>query len=717
MENIEWEDPLEKESHPNKCLYCHVDEVKRIFKKFIDFYRLSKEKDIIGIIEEVISYHDYGKLHPEWGFGKGIPHSNRSAQYYLEQRKNLCDRDLLVAFLILHHHGTLRPQTAFNEFKKLEEAFSTLQPGDLRDWFFQEFPFKRRVSLADAYGLFKLADCLSASGNASFLLQKPKLSAMDLKKFLPDDEKRRDQEPIMNIGKVGFLRAPTGWGKTIASPFYFLSKDIKKVFFIFPTITAINKLFHRFSKLFEDEIGKYFYFYDVEVYGKDYEVIDANRKVFLSKHFFKPYMITSVDQLLLSFLQVGDYHLKRVMFRDSAIIVDEVHLLNERMLYLLLHFIKKFWNIYNFYVLFMSATLPNGLKEAIEEFLEVKIDDKDFVDKSNLFKKLNRVKVEVRSDECLMDAIDEIIRYGEENKVLVICNTVGYAVKLKREIEKKSPIPSLLLHARFNYNSRKEIEEKIEGFEEIPHILVTTQVCEVSLDISYDYLFTELAPLPSLIQRFGRINRRGKYTDRVNVYVFKPYIEDKKFYPYEEEKIEEAKKILEEIRELKSEYQLIERLNDILPKDKVLKGLEEAKGDLKLETVFENQTKTGYFFTLDLSEDEAQKLLSYREDFTTLIIPYGRDIIPAFNKEAVKICNEIEKLCELFRRRIEKGENVEAIIAKLKGYAVQVPFYCVRDKSVKSKIGLPIVEKARNFIYHVNYGFVKEDLVTESMVL
>ncbi|MEM5855765.1 MAG: hypothetical protein QW472_05640, partial [Candidatus Aenigmatarchaeota archaeon] len=125
MEKIEWQSPFEKESHPNKCLYCHIDETKRIFKKFCEFYRIKDEK-ILEIIEKVVEYHDAGKLNKQWRWdSKTIPHSNYSVIKYMEsiEKREKTNYDSLIAFLILKHHSSLSPSTPFKEFENLMESF------------------------------------------------------------------------------------------------------------------------------------------------------------------------------------------------------------------------------------------------------------------------------------------------------------------------------------------------------------------------------------------------------------------------------------------------------------------------------------------------------------------------------------------------------------------------------------------------------------------
>jgi CRISPR-associated endonuclease/helicase Cas3 len=68
----------------------------------------------------------------------------------------------------------------------------------------------------------------------------------------------------------------------------------------------------------------------------------------------------------------------------------------------------------------------------------------------------------------------------------------------------------MLIHSRFRRGDRAKLEREIQEFEEKsgPCVVYATQVIEVSLDISFDAMITDAAPLDALVQRFGRVNRR-----------------------------------------------------------------------------------------------------------------------------------------------------------------------------------------------------------------
>ena len=97
--------------------------------------------------------------------------------------------------------------------------------------------------------------------------------------------------------------------------------------------------------------------------------------------------------------------------------------------------------------------------------------------------------------------ITERLEGGE--RVLVVCNTVNQAQTVFEQLSPSAAKPQLL-HSRFILQDRERIERKLTDAD----LLVGTQAVEVSLDIDFDVLFTEPAPIDALIQRFGRVNRR-----------------------------------------------------------------------------------------------------------------------------------------------------------------------------------------------------------------
>jgi hypothetical protein len=97
--------------------------------------------------------------------------------------------------------------------------------------------------------------------------------------------------------------------------------------------------------------------------------------------------------------------------------------------------------------------------------------------------------------------------------VALIRNTVDEAVASHAELASAFDGETLLFHARFAMADRLAIEERVlEKFGRAPKIarpgiLVATQVIEQSLDLDFDLIVTDLAPIDLLIQRAGRLWR------------------------------------------------------------------------------------------------------------------------------------------------------------------------------------------------------------------
>jgi len=101
--------------------------------------------------------------------------------------------------------------------------------------------------------------------------------------------------------------------------------------------------------------------------------------------------------------------------------------------------------------------------------------------------------------------------HGSRALTLVIRNTVTDAQALYKALAGvgASEIPRLLLHSRFRPLDRRRAVDRLEEMAAEGGIVVATQVIEAGVDLDAHVLVTDLCPWASLVQRLGRLNRRG----------------------------------------------------------------------------------------------------------------------------------------------------------------------------------------------------------------
>jgi CRISPR-associated endonuclease/helicase Cas3 len=144
---------------------------------------------------------------------------------------------------------------------------------------------------------------------------------------------------------------------------------------------------------------------------------------------------------------------------------------------------------------------------------------------------------------------------------LVIVNTVRRAVEIRRELEKKTGAQVRLLHSKFRAADRKEhVDAVVSALPEAGRIVVSTQVIEAGMDLDASLMVSDLAPYVSMVQRFGRVNRKGEGTECRIYWVDRPLTAKRKAWaeqielkdkereevcaPYSVEEIEESARIL-----------------------------------------------------------------------------------------------------------------------------------------------------------------------------
>jgi CRISPR-associated endonuclease/helicase Cas3 len=171
--------------------------------------------------------------------------------------------------------------------------------------------------------------------------------------------------------------------------------------------------------------------------------------------------------------------------------------------------------------------------------------------KSRRGKKQGAAEMSAATAKTLEKAIADsvVAAHVPRSLTLVICNTVDTARDVFRALG--SLEHKVLLTSRFRREDRERHEKRLIDFDaqrkarQLPEndpglICVTTQVIEAGVDISARRLFTELAPWPSMLQRLGRLNRRGDDQD-AQAWVW----ETPKEGPYKSEDIDRAKKLVD----------------------------------------------------------------------------------------------------------------------------------------------------------------------------
>jgi CRISPR-associated endonuclease/helicase Cas3 len=315
------------------------------------------------------------------------------------------------------------------------------------------------------------------------------------------------------------LTAPTGSGKT-ESAFLWLQNQLHlngqaRVFYILPFTASINAMYERLTEATGEEKGKvgmlhgklsdylnnYFDDLQYSVTAKKDSIRSIKEKF---KNIITPVKVTTPFQLLKHLFGLKGYEQGLFEMAGSYLIFDEIHAYSPEVfaqIKVLIEFATKHLNAK---VMIMTATMPRFLKEELEK----SIGNFDVVKASKkLYEDFKRHKV-ILKDGLLVDNLDEIKSCLQKGKkVLVVCNTVKSAQIVFQNLKQDLPIgAALLLHGSFTGSDRAKKEKKL--MQESVKLLVGTQAIEVSLDIDYDVIYTEPAPIDALIQRFGRVNRR-----------------------------------------------------------------------------------------------------------------------------------------------------------------------------------------------------------------
>lgn len=219
----------------------------------------------------------------------------------------------------------------------------------------------------------------------------------------------------------------------------------------------------------------------------------------------------------------------------SALVFDEIHAYDDALFGALLRFLEAMPGTP---VLLMTASLPSARLGALRSYVQrVHGHSLKEIDGPAELEDLPRYQ---RSPDDPVRAARACLAIG--GKVLWISNTVDRCVA----VTQNHP-DALVYHSRFRYIDRVDRHRAmVAAFAGPgPAIATTTQVAEMSLDLSADLLITDQAPVPAMIQRLGRLNRcAAPGASRERPFIVLP-VEDP--LPYSAEQLEATQRWLERL--------------------------------------------------------------------------------------------------------------------------------------------------------------------------
>ncbi|MFN4220132.1 MAG: CRISPR-associated helicase Cas3' [bacterium] len=562
--------------------------------------------------------------------------------------------------------------------------------------------------------------------------EAPKVRIIEkLKEKFRTDFWQKEAEKLKNKNLI--LIAPTGIGKT---EFAFLWAEGEKFFYTLPLMVATNQIFERACEYFNDtesippshyqspeQTSEYFndaeskitdpfingnvglLHSDADLYlleksenlkldieGETPKILD------LARHFSLPVNICTGDQIFPAGLKYPQYEKIYATLGYSKLIIDEVQAYDPRACAIIVKMIEDIVSLGGKFLL-ITATLPAFVKNYLKE--KGIITDEDII---NCYEENNKIgvrintkvkhKIELRCKEISED-IGEIIKKAKSGKrILVVLNTIEKAKEVYEKIKKLIPKEIFLdlLHSRFTLNQRRDKEKKLEEEfknpkpeeEKAPKILVSTQVVEASLDIDADYIYTEIAPMDSLIQRMGRVMRRvdllsNKLKDSGKEFIYENFYinsEPNIYIFYQEDK----NSIIESGKGRVYPKDLLDKTLKIL-KEKVLNGiLEEIRKQELVEEVYRDLENSLYIrkFNQTLSiinsgyvsenKEEAHRL--FREIYTIPVVE-EEYLVDIKNKIEEKMMRNEEITWLWFKKEIIAEYIINDYLWKYKNFEIE----------------------------------------------
>ena len=331
------------------------------------------------------------------------------------------------------------------------------------------------------------------------------------------------------------LFLPTGGGKTLSSMAWALETalkhEAKHIIYVIPYTSIITQTAGIFREIFGEE-NVLEHHSDISFSGDEFsqEAERYERIRLLAENWDAPIIVTTNVQFFESLFSHKVSRNRKVhSIANSVVVFDEVQMFPTEFLSPMLRLLDDLKHIYGTQLLFCSATLPPFDKDHSSPFKKVN----DYHQLSDaiqpivpedpeLFKVFDRVIYHLEEKTYATEELAQAL--GQHASALCIVNSRRDASQLYRTLLETGKEAQEVIHLSRNMCSAHlkeriaEIRQRLK--EDIPTIVISTQLIEAGVDIDLPIVYRAMSGLDSIVQAGGRCNREGKRPAPGEVYVF-----------------------------------------------------------------------------------------------------------------------------------------------------------------------------------------------------
>lgn len=498
---------------------------------------------------------------------------------------------------------------------------------------------------------------------------------------------------INHKNRVYSINLPTGLGKTLTSLSFALKLRDKlgsnhRIIYSLPFLSIIDQNSNVIESVLETNgikpesniFLKHHHLSEI-FYKKNDNEFEPDEAKILIEGWNAEIIITTFVQLFHTLISNRNRSLRKFhRLANSIIILDEIQCIPVKYWLLTKEVLLSLSKMLNTYIILVTATEPLIFNRG---------EIKNLGDKSYYFKAMDRFVIYPHLKRDMpIKALLEHFQLNDGRSYLFIFNTINSAKAFYNLIKDKGiPITFLSTHI-VPYERLERIKRIKEGKYKV---VVSTQLVEAGVDIDFNVVVRDIAPLDSINQSAGRCNRNGNINQKGEVHIFSLKDENDRTYSsyiYDPVLLKLTREILNDLYKI-GEYELYKVVNKYYVELEKRKTDDFSKNLLKVvaELRYDSEDNTKALSSFKLIEDDYPK----------------KDVFIELSEEAKSVWDEYCKLKNV-GDIFEKKKKFDMLKSKFYQYVIAIPAYVENLPSLYGELGY-VPNSLLDYYYDGETGF------------